>query len=89
MSEYPEHEKLKLVSDRSQAIGEFLEWLLTDLTLCDWHENHPGYDGGVFVPARNNRNELLAEYFEIDQTALENEMRAMIAAMQQHNGESA
>lgn len=24
---YPEHEKLKRVSDKSQAIGEFLEWL--------------------------------------------------------------
>lgn len=27
MSEYPEHEKLKLISDKSQAIGEFLAWL--------------------------------------------------------------
>jgi hypothetical protein len=25
MSDYPEHEKLKLVKDRSQAVGEFLD----------------------------------------------------------------
>lgn len=27
MSDYPEHEKLSVVKDKSQAIGEFLDWL--------------------------------------------------------------
>ena len=27
MSTYPEHEKLRAVKDRSQTIGEFVEWL--------------------------------------------------------------
>ena len=27
MAEYPEHAKLKLVKDKSQAIGEFLDWI--------------------------------------------------------------
>ncbi len=27
MTSYPEHEKLKAISDQSQACGEFLEWL--------------------------------------------------------------
>ena len=27
VDEYPEHTKLRAVSDRSQAIGEFLEWV--------------------------------------------------------------
>lgn len=27
MSEYPEHEKLKEISDTSQSIGEFVDWL--------------------------------------------------------------
>lgn len=26
VSEYPEHEKLKLISDKSQSIGDFLAW---------------------------------------------------------------
>lgn len=29
MNGYPEHEKLRAISDKSQAIGEFLEWLET------------------------------------------------------------
>lgn len=28
MTEYPEHEKLKEVQEKSQSIGEFLEWIL-------------------------------------------------------------
>jgi len=27
MAEYPEHEKLSKISDKSQAVGDFLEWL--------------------------------------------------------------
>lgn len=27
---YPEHEKMKAIKDKSQAIGEFLEWLDTE-----------------------------------------------------------
>ena len=26
-SKYPEHEKLSAISDKSQACGEFIEWL--------------------------------------------------------------
>ena len=29
MSEYPEHDKMAAVKDRSQAIGEFLDWMPT------------------------------------------------------------
>ena len=29
MSDHPEHDKLTLVRDKSQTIGEFLEWLPT------------------------------------------------------------
>jgi hypothetical protein len=27
MTDYPEHDKLTAISDRSQAIGEFLDWM--------------------------------------------------------------
>lgn len=27
VDEYPEHEKLRAIADKSQAIGEFLDWL--------------------------------------------------------------
>lgn len=40
MSEYPEHEKLRKVTDLSQAIGEFLEFGLAGhgLLLAEWIE---------------------------------------------------
>jgi len=38
--DYPEHAKLAKVSDKSQAIGEFLEWLTTEqgYTLAKWSD---------------------------------------------------
>lgn len=30
MSEYPEHDKLRAISDKSQAIGEFIDWLISE-----------------------------------------------------------
>lgn len=43
-SAYPEHEKLKLVQEKSQACGEFLEWLrgTKDYTLCQPHAHGSG-----------------------------------------------
>jgi hypothetical protein len=37
MSDYPEHDKLTKVSDESQSIGAFLEWLSTQgINLMEW-----------------------------------------------------
>lgn len=37
MSDYPECEKMRAVSDESQKIGEFLDWLGTaDMTIAVW-----------------------------------------------------
>ena len=37
---YPEHEKLKVIADTSQAIGEFLDWLQAErkISLTEWRE---------------------------------------------------
>ena len=68
---YTEHAKLAKISDKSQVIGAFLEWL-----------PHGGY-----VLARNEPDGIiptwdiqgvLAKYFGIDQDKLENEKRAML-----------
>lgn len=44
MAEYPEHEKLKRIKDKSEAIGDFLEWLRYErgLTVCDRHRHSDG-----------------------------------------------
>jgi hypothetical protein len=82
VAEYPEHEKLKLVKDRSQAIGEFLDWL-SDVK--DWHLGYHVSRIDALLPASYNIQRLLAEYFEIDLDKLEAEKLAIIEEMRQMN----
>ena len=74
--QYPEHEKLKAISDKSQTIGEFLEWLSTEkgILLGEWG----GATGHTMYPTQRSKVALLAEYFEIYQDRLESEKRAML-----------
>lgn len=84
-TEYPEHEKLLKVKDESQAIGEFIEWLASKrMALGEWREFEE-YDNPQFVVAHLNVNTILAEFFNIDLTALEAEKRAMLDAMRAMN----
>lgn len=40
MSDYPEHDKMSEVSEQTQAIGEFLEWLTSEgVQLMIWRED--------------------------------------------------
>ena len=71
MGQYPEHEKLAAVQEQSQTIGEFLD--LGPWTLC-----RAGADGRYHpVPI----HEALAAWFEIDQNRIDDEKRAMLAAI--------
>ena len=80
MSEYPEHEKMKAVRDRSQVIGQFLEWLFREqgLAVCEWREG-PRVDAWE----RDSRNieQLLAAYFDIDLKKVDDEKEAMLAVI--------
>jgi len=80
-AEYPEHEKLQAVKDKSQAIGEFLEWLghrHRRVWLCDYSSR---YD--AWFPLVASKEELLAEYFQIGLKALEKEKQAMLRALRE------
>ena len=92
--EYPEHQKLKAVKSRSQAIGEFLDWLSNekDTVMASRHEHSEGCldeDGrircgcgrGDYLPTRATIQSLLAEFFEIDEEKLETEKLAMLATL--------
>jgi hypothetical protein len=73
---YPEHEKLGAVVEKSQAIGEFLEW-------CNercWYLCHPTESPfeGCYWPVPGSINDHLAAYFGIDQNKLEAEKREML-----------
>jgi len=79
MSEYPEHDKLVQVRDKSQAIGEFLDWLQNerDIVLAEYHE-HAMSRKDVLLPAHAHIETLLGEFFEIDPEKLENEKQYML-----------
>lgn len=72
MREYPEHEKLAAVKDAAQAIGEFLEF--GGYTLCRWEPDMGDYPVPVGLPITR----VLADYFDIDLSKIEQEKRAML-----------
>lgn len=74
----PELDKISKVSDKSQAIGEFLEWLVQkkEIVLAKWMDME-GWDPQLVV-AYEPKNKLLAEYFGIDQDKVENERRKLL-----------
>jgi hypothetical protein len=94
---YPEHEKLKKVRDKSQAIGEFLVWLQERYTLCSYlpvstrltEEGHieivedERARHPFHVPVTKNIEDYLSDYFGIDQEKLEKEKRQALAALRQ------
>lgn len=93
--ELTEHERLSLVKDKSQAIGDFVEWLAEKgIRLCREHEHTDTcYDdddkkhiwpecelrNGQFIQVYAPITKLLAEHFDIDLNKLETEKRQMLA----------
>lgn len=74
MSEYPEHEKLKEIQPKSQAIHEFIDWVSTEhgIELSSDHR----------MPRLTN---LVAEFFDIDLNKINAEKDAMVEEMRRHN----
>ena len=82
---YPEHERLALVTERSQAIGDFLEWASgKGYHLLKWHEFEDGADYIPFPPVVK----MLAEFFDIDLDKIEREKRAMLDYMRGANAQA-
>lgn len=78
IAEYPEHEKLKLISDKSNAIGAFLDWVQYQkkITLAERRNNEYGIP--MLYPIQYHFVDLLAEYFNIDRDKIEQEKLKMI-----------
>lgn len=74
MSKYPEHDKMMAVSRESQAIGEFLDNGLDEQNLVLAERDERGH----LHIATKGIQEILADYFEIDLAAIEEEKRAML-----------
>lgn len=70
---YPEHQRLKAIRPKSQAIGEFLDWLATqELTICRIDNNDRYY------PCHKPIQQYLSEFFDIDLEVLEDEKQQML-----------
>ena len=98
---YPEHEKLQAIKEKSQAIGEFIEWLHNNKkvifskyfrffkgTYNEVSEGEEVDEEDVFeslMPSPLRIEETLAEYFDIDLKKLEEEKRAMLETLRQAN----
>lgn len=63
---YPEHEKMRAMRERSQACGEFLEWLSAQgLVLARYHEHvNACYEDDVFDPPRQIRMRKICGFTE-------------------------
>lgn len=79
---YPEHEKLALIKDQSQAIGEFIEWLRDQGV---HFVTYGGTDGDYPIMWRTDITGILADFFDIDQDKIELEKRAMLGSMRAAN----
>lgn len=80
MSNHPEHDKQSKVKDKSQIIGEFVEWLATqNLCICDIIETqNPDVEDDYFSPITKTTLRLLAEYFNIDLEKIEKEKQKVL-----------
>ena len=82
MSDYPEHDKLQNVADKSQAVGDFLEWLGTEKEIRLMALGKTGH----YIPVYTSTEKLLSEFFEIDLVKLEAEKLTMIEVLRQSPG---
>jgi len=84
----PECDKLAAIKDKSQAIGEFMDSLSTQgLYLCQvFTPEEMGADCGdleeVYMPSNMPIEKVLAAYFGIDMSKVEEERRAILASLQ-------
>jgi hypothetical protein len=86
---YPEHEKLKRIADKSQCVGDFIEWLRDGskhpqgrIELCCWNDRDKEYYAGF-----ERVSSLLARFFEIDENKLEEEKRAMLNELRKQHSQ--
>jgi hypothetical protein len=82
MGKYPEHEKLDKIKDKSQAIGEFLDWLLNEKgqRIGYWY-----HSSDCFIEDHRTIEVILADYFSIDLDIIEEEKQKMLAEIRLTN----
>lgn len=76
----PELNKMAAIRDKSQVVGEFLDWLRNErgITLATFTDDEER--GDVMVPFHFSTEQLLAEFFDIDLERVERERRLVLKA---------
>lgn len=83
---YPEHAKLAEVSDKSQAIGAFIDWLQEEQGFSfGKYGMGEDEDMDTLTPTYLNIQDELAAFFGIDQKVIEQEKRAMLDSIRAAN----
>ena len=73
---YPEHEKMHAVKDESQKLGTFLDWMFNER---NWDLCYVNDDADYqLVEDGHQIQKILAEYFDIDLSKIEEEKQAML-----------
>ena len=74
---FPELDKLEKVSKASHEIGWFLDWLSEHgIALCETKNQEAFYH--EYVRVRKSKEQLLADYFEIDLEKVEEEREQLL-----------
>jgi hypothetical protein len=87
MSSFPQHDKLMKLNGANNIVGGFIEWLGENgYTICEasTHERRRYEFGGQYMPTRTNRNQFIANFFEIDADELSREKDRMLEDFLQH-----
>lgn len=79
----PQLNKQANARKKAQVIGEFLDWVhnTKGWLFCQPNPPKKGFTFEAFLPVACTTERLLAEYFGIDEAALEQERRALLAEM--------
>ena len=83
---YPEHKKLSNHRERSQIVGEFLEWLKSEeYQICYLNKKGEKFYHNLWMPIPENTERLLSMFFDIDLDKLEKEKQNMLTKMRKRN----
>lgn len=82
--QYPEHDKMHLVKERSQSIGEFLEWLQAEQKIVFGEYTNENPDT-LFPAIQISTEKQLALYFDIDLNKIEEEKFQMLTTLREDN----
>lgn len=85
MSDWPEHDKMKMISHLSQNLYDFLEWLQEEKGYEVGHWVKRGRIEDEFWPITSSRDDLLYEFFDIDKNKFFQEKEDMLEELRGMN----